>query len=84
MLTYIHTHIRTTEAYLYYKLTNETIGSGELIMAYFHLSHYKSMETLSCHSNKSTCTTAIKNIAFVEANVMNISETFKLYPPYGF
>ena len=27
----IHTHIRTTEAYLYYKLTNEPKGSGELI-----------------------------------------------------
>ena len=26
----IHTHIRTTEAYVYYKLTNEPKGSGEL------------------------------------------------------
>ena len=34
MLTYIHTygqHIRMTEAYLYYKLTNESKCSGELI-----------------------------------------------------
>ena len=32
VLTYIHTytHIRTTEAYLYYKLTNEPKDSGEL------------------------------------------------------
>ena len=28
--TYIHTHIRTTEAYLSYKLTTEPKGSGEL------------------------------------------------------
>ena len=27
-----NTHIRTTEAYLYYKLTNEPKGSGELII----------------------------------------------------
>ena len=26
-----HTHIRTTEPYIYYKLTNESKGSGELI-----------------------------------------------------
>ena len=29
--TYTPTHIRTTEAYLYYKLINEPKGSGELI-----------------------------------------------------
>ena len=27
-----HTHIRMTEAYIYYKLTNEPKGSGELKM----------------------------------------------------
>ena len=46
--THIHTHIRTTEAYLYYKLTNEPKGSGEL------------KKTLSCHSNESTWATTIK------------------------
>ena len=37
-------------------------------MTNFHFSHYKSMETLSCHSNEMTWATAIKNIIFVEAN----------------
>ena len=42
------------------------------------------METLSCHSNKSTGATSSKNATFVEDNVMNISVNFQLRPPYGF
>ena len=39
MLTYIHTYIRTTEAYLYYKLSYEPKGSGELkIVSKFSMS----------------------------------------------
>ena len=35
--------------------------------------HYKSMETLSCHSNETTWATTIKkNIIYVETNVMNM------------
>ena len=30
----------------------------------FHYSHYKSMETISCHSNQSSFSTGIKNITF--------------------
>ena len=41
------------------------------------------METSSCHSNESTWATAIKNIIFVEANVMNISAKFQFHPTYG-
>ena len=41
------------------------------------------METLSCHSDESTYTTAI-NTSFVEANVMSISAKFQLHPPYGY
>ena len=54
--------------------------SAIAIKTYFHFSHYKSVETLSCHSNKNTWETAIKNNNFVEANVMNISAKFQLHP----
>ena len=35
----------------------------------FQFSHYKSMGTISCHSNQSSYPTGIKNTSFVEANV---------------
>ena len=50
----------------------------------FHFSHYKSMETLSCHSNQSSYPTEIKNITFVEGNVLSKYAKFQLHPPYGF
>ena len=40
---------------------------------------YKSMETLSCHSNQSSYLTEIKNITFVEGNVLKVS-----MPGFGF
>ena len=43
--------------------------------------HYKSLETLSCHGNLCTYTTAIKNNVFIKVNAMNISAEFQLYPP---
>ena len=42
------------------------------------------METLSRHSKESTWATTIKNVIYVEANVMNIYAKFQLQPPYGF
>ena len=54
------------------------------INANFHFSHYNSMETLSCQSNKSTWEMTIKNIIYGEANVMNMYAKFQLHPPYGF
>ena len=54
------------------------------IKAYYLISHCKSMETIGCHSDENTWATAIKNTAFVEANVINISTKFQLHPPYGF
>ena len=50
----------------------------------FHFSHYKSMETLSCHSNQSSYPTEIKNITFVEGNVLSKYAKFQLHPTYGF
>ena len=49
-----------------------------------HFSHYKSMETLSCHSNKSSYPTEIKNIAFVEGNALSKYAKFQLHPLNGF
>ena len=49
----------------------------------FHFSHYKSMETLSCHSNQSAWATAIKK-NIVEAIVRNNFAKFELYPPNSF
>ena len=37
------------------------------------------METLSCLSNESTWVTTIKNIIYVEADVMNIYAKFQLH-----
>ena len=54
-----------------------------VINANFIFSHYKPMETLSCHCNKITYATAIKQ-SFIEANFINISGKFQLHPPYGF
>ena len=50
----------------------------------FLFSHYKSIETISCHSNQSSYPTGIKNTTFVEGNVLCKYAKFQLYPPYGF
>ena len=46
----------------------------------FQFSHYKSMGTISCHSNQSSYPTGIKNTTFVEANVLNMNAKFQLHP----
>ena len=38
----------------------------------FLFSYYKSMGTISCHSNQSSYLTGIKNTTFVEANVLSM------------
>ena len=58
---------------------NETVE-----VSIFHFSHYKSMETISCHSNQSFYPTGIKTITFVEGNVLCKYAKFQLHPPYGF
>ena len=50
----------------------------------FQFSHYKSMGTISCHSNQSSYPTGIKNTTFVEANVLSMYAKFQIHPPYGF
>ena len=50
----------------------------------FQFSHYKSMGTISCHSNQSSYPTGIKNTTFVEANVLSTYAKFQLDPLYGF
>ena len=59
---------RTTQQ-TFIKMFCENTCNAIAIKTYFHFSHYKSMETLSCHSKESTRATAIKNILYVEANV---------------
>ena len=48
-------------------------------MAISTFPNYKYMESLSCHSNKSTWATTIKNINYVEANAMNIYAKFQIH-----
>ena len=50
----------------------------------FQFSHYKSMGTISCHSNQSSYPTGIKNTTFEQANVLSMYAKFQLHPPYGF
>ena len=68
---------------LLYNFSQNTY-SQIVIKAYFHFSHYKSMETLSWHSNENTRAAAIKNINYVEANIINSYAKFQLHHPYGF
>ena len=51
------------------KISNIPNDLAEIVN--FHFSHYKSMETLSCHSNQSSYPTKIKKITFVEGNVLS-------------
>ena len=50
----------------------------------FLFSHYKSIETISCHSNQISYPTGIKNTTVVEGNVLCKYAKFQLHPPYGF
>ena len=61
-----------------------TISSETAETVNFHFSHYKSMGTISCHSNQSSYPTRVKKTTFVEANVLIMYAKFQLHPPYGF
>ena len=60
------------------------ISSETALAVNFQFSHYKSMGTISCHSNQSSYLTRIKNTTFVEVNVLSMYAKFQLHPPYGF
>ena len=49
----------------FYKKKNINICSETAKIANFHFSHYKSMETISCHSNQSSYPIGQKTILFV-------------------
>ena len=69
--------------HFYKKISNILNDLAEMVD--FHFSHYKSMETLSCHSNQSLYPTETKkNITFVEGNVLSKYAKFRLHPQYGF
>ena len=56
-------------------IASETAGTVN-----FHFFPYKSMRTISCHSNQSSYPTGIKNTAFIEANVLSKYAKFLLRP----
>ena len=64
------------------KISNIPNDLAEIVN--FHFSHYKSMETLSCHSNQSSYPTNIKDVTFVEGNILSKYAKIRPYPPYGF
>ena len=66
------------------KKKNSNIPNDLAEIVNFHFSHYKSMGTISCHSNQSSYPTRIKNTTYVEANVLSMYAKFRLHPPYGF
>ena len=68
--------------HLFKKKSNIPNDLAEIVN--FHFSHYKSMETLSCHSNQSSYPTGIKNISLVEGNILSKYVKFRLHSPYGF
>ena len=57
----------------YPNISNETAETVN-----FHFSHYKSMGTISCHSNQSSYPTGMKKTIYVEANVINMYAKYQL------
>ena len=68
----------------YFCKKNSNIPNDLAEIVNFHFSHYKSMGTISCHSNQSFYLTEIKNTTYVEANVLSMYAKFRLHPLYGF
>ena len=68
----------------YFCKINSNIPNGLAEIVNFHFSQYKSIGTISCHSNQSSYPTRIKNTAYVEANVLSMYAKFLLHHLYGF
>ena len=60
------------------KNSNITNNLAEIVNFYF--SRYKSMGTISCHSNQNSYPTGIKNTIYVEANVLSMYAKFGCIP----
>ena len=63
---------------------NSNISSETAETVNFLFSHYKSMGTISCHSNQNSYPTGIKNTNYIQANVLSMYAKFQFHPPYGF
>ena len=61
------------------KKKNSNIPNDLAEFVNFHFSHYKSMGTISCHSNQSSYPTGIKKTIYVEANVQSMYAKFRLH-----
>ena len=59
---------------------NSNIPNDLAEIVNFHFSHYKSMGTISCHSNQGSYPPGIKNTTYVEANVLSMYAKFRLHP----
>ena len=68
----------------YFCKKNSNIPNDLAEIVNFHFSHYKSMGTISCHSNQSSYPTGKKNTTYVEANVLSMYAKFRHHPLYGF
>ena len=68
----------------YFCKKNSNIPNDLAKIVIFHFSHYKSMGTISCHSNQSSYPTGIKNTTSVEANVLSMYAKFRLHRQYCF
>ena len=64
------------------KKSNIPNDMAEIVNFYF--SHYKSMGTISCHSNQSSYPIRIENTTYIEANVLRMYAKFRLHLLYGF
>ena len=71
---------------------NSNIPNDSAEIVNFHFSHYKSIETISCHSNQSSYPTGIKNVTFPcnmerirltaseEMHTCDISQSCRVFP----